>query len=135
MSFHAVTQYGPESAKPVHRYPQVQHLSCAVCGDESHKIYTCPQFLALSVADRRATISKYRLCFNCLGRNHPSDTCLSRSSCAMCNKRHHSLLHETFFQQQVPVSHPRNESLYPFPPPNLAAGNGTIKKQQLGQSS
>ncbi|KAM8701717.1 hypothetical protein ACLKA7_000073 [Drosophila subpalustris] len=54
---------------------------CIVCNKEEHPIRTCKAFNDMSVSERRATASKHRLCFNCLGFNHQSATCGSRRNC------------------------------------------------------
>ncbi|XP_041451936.1 uncharacterized protein LOC121405337 [Drosophila obscura] len=66
---------------------------CAVCGTEGHSIVDCKVFGGMNVTDRRASVMKYRLCFNCLGSNHQSRRCRLKNNCSICTDRHHTLVH------------------------------------------
>ncbi|KAL7723919.1 hypothetical protein ACLKA6_015870 [Drosophila palustris] len=79
---------------------------CIVCNKEEHPIRTCKAFNDMSVSERRATASKHRLCFNCLGFNHQSATCGSRRNCMKCAERHHTLIH--LDMKRDPTDAPRN---------------------------
>lgn len=68
--------------------------ACAICS-ESHFIRACSTFLRMSIADRRTEIKKHRCCFNCLSPGHSVSECRNRSNCQTCNKRHHTLLHDS----------------------------------------
>lgn len=70
-----------------------QDAYCPICREE-HKLYMCEKFKLLSVAERRKRIIEWRRCYNCMGTNHTSKTCLSGSRCATCKRRHNSLLHQ-----------------------------------------
>lgn len=64
---------------------------CAIC-KESHSIYKCGKFLEMSPLERKNRIKHLNRCFNCL-KFHRFGDCQSQSSCKICNKRHHSMLH------------------------------------------
>lgn len=87
---------------PVYK-PKVHHLvnadnnanvnmSCPYC-KESHKIANCKQFAKESYESRHDFVQTKGLCFNCLGANHSIKYCRQTSSCRVCKRRHHSLLH------------------------------------------
>lgn len=53
----------------------------------------CPEFLKLSIEDRKEHVKKLGLCYNCLRNNHLINECKS-GNCIKCHKRHHTLLHK-----------------------------------------
>ena len=67
--------------------------ACKTCNAKDHAIPACPKFLALTLEDRRATVSSLRLCFGCLRGGHRSRDCRSRMTCNTCGKRHPTALH------------------------------------------
>ena len=71
---------------------QSTSMICSFC-KQSHRIYTCPKFLNLSIADKYEKVKQLRLCFNCLKEGHGIKTCTSKSTCQKCKRKHHSLLH------------------------------------------
>lgn len=67
--------------------------TCAHCRKSGHTIYKCFEFANLT-PDKRLTITKTNaLCNNCLSSDHNVRNCSSSSSCRICRRRHHSLLH------------------------------------------
>lgn len=66
-------------------------LKCEFCS-ENHKLCFCKEFVKEEVDARRDFVLKNRICFNCLG-NHSVRFCQKPTSCRICNKKHHSLLH------------------------------------------
>lgn len=69
-------------------------IKCEYCS-ESHKLCFCKKFAKQSCLERRAFVSKNKICFNCLGSNHMVYDCKKLVTCRLCHKRHHSLLHLT----------------------------------------
>lgn len=65
---------------------------CVMC-PENHAIYKCKRFTLLSVPRRWETAKKFKLCFNCLTNFHSGKACGSTRKCMLCNKEHHTLLH------------------------------------------
>lgn len=55
----------------------------------------CDDYRAKTAEDRRKHIEASNLCINCLGK-HKVNECASRKSCATCEERHHSTLHDAF---------------------------------------
>ncbi|XP_066595397.1 uncharacterized protein [Prorops nasuta] len=71
----------------------------------THTIYRCQRFIKKSVKDRRQEVRKNRLCFNCLGK-HAYSLCNSERRCAVCNSKHHTLLHQGPNNSEVKVKDP-----------------------------
>lgn len=74
---------------------------CPLCKG-SHWLYSCSDFIKLSVADRNAKVKEKNLCYNCLGPHQMSD-CKSTATCKECRKKHHSLLHRNFTRISTPL--------------------------------
>lgn len=68
-------------------------VNCALCKGEQHQLYRCEKFLGMSPIDRHKLIKLHRRCFNCLSSLHQVPNCRSSSSCNVCQKKHHSLIH------------------------------------------
>ena len=67
--------------------------NCAFCHNGNHPLYLCAAYKAKSVEDRFNTASRLKVCTNCLSFNHTCGDSPSRSTCRVCGKCHHSLLH------------------------------------------
>ena len=65
---------------------------CAFCAN-THFITQCNSFKDKTSSERQAFVNNKKLCFNCLGF-HPISNCRSERRCIICNKQHHTLLHE-----------------------------------------
>ena len=61
--------------------------SCAAY-QGSHQASRCPHFRQLSIKERKGMVSRFRLCYNCLGRSHVAISCPSQSMCRICGKLH-----------------------------------------------
>lgn len=68
-------------------------LKCPVC-QRSHVLSSCNDFKTKTICQRRKLVNQLRRCFNCLSGKHMRNECPSQSSCCMCQRRHHTLLHE-----------------------------------------
>lgn len=64
-----------------------------MCPKQNHPLRSCPKFKQLSVADRFGNVKRHKVCINCLSRGHDLNSCTSRYSCSICNRKHHTLLH------------------------------------------
>ena len=65
---------------------------CKFC-PEDHFSFKCPVFTAMSIEERRETLKKKNLCFNCLHEGHRTADCFSKKSCFKCKLRHHTMVH------------------------------------------
>ena len=73
----------------------VKHkVKCYCCGSEDYKLYSCERFLELELVSRLDLVTRVCLCTNCLSREDFDFVCLSSDCCRVCNRRHHTLLHE-----------------------------------------
>ena len=63
---------------------------CVYCESAEHKSKDCTK--VVSVTDRRKFLQEKHLCFNCTGAKHFAADCKSKSTCALCDRRHHTSL-------------------------------------------
>ncbi|XP_058827811.1 uncharacterized protein LOC131687738 [Topomyia yanbarensis] len=98
---------------------------CEFCGDCQHKNFKCPQFLAITVAQRLLMVRERNVCFNCLRKGHRSANCPSTGTCAKCKKRHHSLLHAETQQSEDVEVHPTKQDDKPNKQPPTLSTEGS----------
>lgn len=65
---------------------------CVYC-DGDHYLYRCKDFANLHHNAKLEIVTKNGLCFNCLIPKHRVTECRQKTSCKICRKKHHSLLH------------------------------------------
>ena len=53
-----------------------------------HKSGDCEK--VTNVKERKEILAKKRLCFNCAAGVHRAASCMSKSTCKKCDKRHHT---------------------------------------------
>ncbi|XP_063630296.1 uncharacterized protein LOC134801610 [Cydia splendana] len=84
----------PPSVKPksFHTTASNDDLQCTFC-KEKHYIHHCKQFSKLPIEERYSYVQCNNLCFNCLIPNHTVFKCKQRTTCQICKRKHHSLLH------------------------------------------
>ncbi|XP_066603091.1 uncharacterized protein [Prorops nasuta] len=70
---------------------QANAKECPLCSG-AHYLAKCHRFQKKEVRDRRSILRRYRLCFNCF-RSHMYAVCDSPKRCAVCQEKHHTLLH------------------------------------------
>ncbi|CAI6370531.1 unnamed protein product, partial [Macrosiphum euphorbiae] len=75
---------------PKHSSTKPTSASCYVCSG-AHQLADCAKFKACSVDERYKVVCTHRLCMVCLIHGHMSFKC--SSSCSICKRRHHALLH------------------------------------------
>ena len=61
---------------------------CVYCGDANHKPSECEKII--SIDERKQTLARKNLCFNCATPNHRAAECFSKATCQNCRKRHHT---------------------------------------------
>jgi len=93
---------------------------CAYCKDD-HKIEDCSKFVDLTISDRVSFTRRNRLCDNCFKGGHISRFCKFNSACTIkdCTRKHHTLLHREFPNQNSSDSH--SPSSNPLPDTNRSA--------------
>lgn len=67
-------------------------LTCNYC-KAGHSIYKCQSFRDRTAQERLNFVNKNKLCINCLSSCHFLKDCNSKSTCRMCNLKHHTMLH------------------------------------------
>ena len=75
---------------------------CPLCKGR-HYLGTCPNNIAKPLYDRRCTVRRLRLCFNCLGP-HKFQNCESKGRCTICKEKHHSSIHSVRSKQEEPTA-------------------------------
>ncbi|XP_058988017.1 uncharacterized protein LOC131807010 [Musca domestica] len=81
------------STKTVSSVTSVEdHRSCKLCKNDSHPIYHCKKFLAMTEGERLKWIQQHKLCVNCFKSDHAAKTCFS-GNCKICSNKHNALLH------------------------------------------
>lgn len=65
---------------------------CTYC-KENHYLYLCKDFIELDPQERSDFVQSKRLCFNCLWPGHSVMYCRHTTSCRICKRKHHTLLH------------------------------------------
>ncbi|XP_061724297.1 uncharacterized protein LOC133530805 [Cydia pomonella] len=99
--------------------------TCTYCKGE-HYIFNCKEFTKNSVEDRHDFVRKNRLCYNCLVPYHNVFRCKQKTSCRICRKRHHSLLHQTReANEEVAATQPQSQ-----PEPDTKLTTLHVSKQQ-----
>lgn len=67
--------------------------ACQLC-KENHTLSHCKEFGRQTPIQRSEFIKINNLCFNCLAPGHSVRLCRVPTSCRICRRRHHTLLHE-----------------------------------------
>lgn len=70
-------------------------VQCSYCYCDSHKIYRCPDYFAITSEQRLEFAKDKHMCLSCLGTAHAFENCKSKFSCRFCGKKHHSSLHDS----------------------------------------
>ncbi|XP_072377951.1 uncharacterized protein [Diabrotica undecimpunctata] len=89
----------------------INQIQCNFCKSD-HLIYSCPEFLRLTINDRWEKIKSLKLCPNCLRFGHSKERC-SSGSCRKCKRKHNTLLHQDYsrsYQSQNTQSNAYNNN-------------------------
>ena len=70
------------------RQQGVKPYGCMYCEETSHKRADCPQVSTLD--GRKKILAEKTLCFNCTEPRHRAGGCVSKMSCELCSRRHHT---------------------------------------------
>ena len=68
-------------------------LSCVLCKRIGHSLAECRTFRAKPVIAKQEFVKTNGLCFGCLQYGHMSKTCMQKSTCKICQRRHPTSLH------------------------------------------
>lgn len=68
--------------------------------EQVHPLRLCPTFLKFTSEKCIATSKRHRRCLNFFASSHGVKTCTSTSSCYICKRKRHSLLHRMDYRQQ-----------------------------------
>lgn len=79
---------------------QTPGLPCVMCNDKTHRIYSCPNFKALDLKNRKGKARELNLCFNCLKPSHMLKECTGQP-CSHCKNKHNRLLCDSSAAQAV----------------------------------
>ena len=71
--------------------------TCPFCSD-NHISFNCTKYSNANT--RRNRVKELKLCTNCLKPNHIVSQCNNNFNCKVCNKRHHTSLHDPNFQSE-----------------------------------
>lgn len=82
--------------------------NCPLCKMD-HVLMQCKQFLNMNVATRTENVTKLKICKNCL-YIHDDQKCMSTKVCKVCNKKHHTLLHNYDFKPDPSSSKSSNHA-------------------------
>ena len=87
--------YGTTTSQQSTGHKPKYQSSCAFCGfNTKHVIDDCRKFGALSLEERSEQCRRKGLCYRCLKSRHMKKECRSQIKCDLCNKLHHTLMHD-----------------------------------------
>jgi hypothetical protein len=112
-------------------------LKCPMC-KSAHALYKCDKFCNSTLQDRRALVSKYNLCFNCMQEGHRACECTSPHYCKRCTKHHHTLLHQNRREQvskatEIEANSTRSEEMSSSPTEPKQGSYCSLKGQRASQ--
>ncbi|XP_075156671.1 uncharacterized protein LOC142229953 [Haematobia irritans] len=61
---------------------------------KDHALQHCKHFKSLSPKERQKYVYANKYCANCLSTNHFKSKCTSERTCAKCQQKHHTMLHQ-----------------------------------------
>lgn len=91
----------PMNFKPSEKWTKSYNVTvnnCPLC-KKDHVLMNCNTFLDMNVNQRNSTVAKLHICRNCL-YSHEGKKCTSQKKCKVCNKFHHTFLHDINFRSQ-----------------------------------
>ncbi|KAG7312691.1 hypothetical protein JYU34_001059 [Plutella xylostella] len=94
----AATSTSKPNREPIRESSRSFHVTtadntCTLC-KEDHYLCHCKEFGKLNPEKRSELAREHRLCYNCLAPGHSVFNCKQKTSCRICRKRHHTLLHQ-----------------------------------------
>ncbi|XP_073846722.1 uncharacterized protein [Musca autumnalis] len=83
----------PPKPSAVTEAPPSNYHKCKLC-DGRHPLRFCDKFLECTLEKRLRVVISHGFCSRCLAHSHLAKDCRSRSSCRVCDGKHHTLLHD-----------------------------------------
>lgn len=78
-------------------------VKCSYCNLKNHKIEECKIFKGLTAKERADHVFKHRMCYRCLkDTGHTSKQCKEKNLCEICQRRHHTCMHDENFVFRKP---------------------------------
>ena len=70
-----------------------------------HKVSDCQTLKNISATERRETVKRKGLCFNCLSNTHQISNCKSKVTCKIkgCGKKHNTILTMLAINHPLPM--------------------------------
>ena len=87
-------------------------ITCGLC-QQLHYVFSCKNFLDMSVAQRKGHVQSASLCSNCLRPGHATGNCNSTFKCRICKGSHNTLLHVDPVAVQVNAATASDHTLIP----------------------
>ena len=112
-------------------------FKCPMC-KSAHALYKCDKFCNSTLQDRRAIVTKYNLCFNCMQQGHKACKCTNPHYCKRCKKHHHTLLHQNHRDQmsrapEIEANSTRSEEMSSSPTEPRQGSYCSFKEQRASQ--
>ena len=67
--------------------------NCHLCPNEKHPLYACGKFKAMTIDERKSTLTIIKACYKCLRVGHQSSQCQFSNTCKRCQRLHHTFMH------------------------------------------
>ena len=84
--------------KPITSYTSAikppSHDTCVACKCDNHPLYSCSKFKSLPHTDKISLLKSNDVAMNCLRPGHFIKSCKSLHRCKVCQRPHHTLLHD-----------------------------------------
>lgn len=87
-------------------------VKCSYCDLKNHKIEECRSFKRLTAKERADHVFKHKMCYRCLkATGHTSKQCKEKNLCEICQRRHHTCMHDENFVFRKPQNEKNFKSL------------------------
>ncbi|CAK1590255.1 unnamed protein product [Parnassius mnemosyne] len=91
------------------KHEDIIYIICLHC-NEHHKLFYCGKFAKEDLNVRQNIVNSLGLCYNCLGSNHTRKMCRVLTTCGICKRKHHTLLHGKASSYTVAVAREATET-------------------------
>ena len=120
------TDQEPQHKRTTRPNKSACQVSCGLC-NQTHYVFSCKEFLNMSVSQRLDHIQSASLCSNCLRPGHATSNCSSDFRCRLCKGEHNTLVHSDSAVSTVHTARPSAEAGCP----TLLSPNSTSKREGL----